>query len=85
MNKDTLSGKWAEIKGDLQKLWGNITDDEWEKTKGDSKAIAGVLQQRYGYAKEDAEQKVSNVVSKYMEKTREKVEIKDDEELRKRH
>ena len=85
MNKDTLAGKWLEIKGDLQKMWGNITDDEWEKTKGDSKAIAGVLQQRYGYAKEDAEQKVSGVVDKYLTKTRENVEIKDEEQLGKRH
>ncbi len=33
MNKDQVSGKWTEIKGDIQKAWGNLTDDELEKNK----------------------------------------------------
>jgi uncharacterized protein YjbJ (UPF0337 family) len=53
MNKDFIAGKWNEIKGELRKTWGNITDDEFEKTKGDAQAIAGIVQQRYGLAKED--------------------------------
>ncbi|ASD63596.1 CsbD family protein [Bdellovibrio bacteriovorus] len=61
MNKDVIQGKWKEIKGDLHKAWGNITDDEWEKTKGDATAIAGILQQKYGMAKEEASEKVSSV------------------------
>jgi uncharacterized protein YjbJ (UPF0337 family) len=82
MNNDTLSGKWKEIKGDLRKLWGNITDDEWEKTKGDATAISGVLQQRYGYAKDEATQKVSGVMDKYLSKKRDDLgEDKENEEL----
>ena len=77
MNSDTLAGKWKEIKGDLRKAWGNITDDEWEKTKGDSTAIAGILQQKYGFAKEDASEKVARFMDKYASATREKLE--DDE------
>ncbi|QDK36300.1 CsbD family protein [Bdellovibrio sp. NC01] len=71
MNNDFIQGKWKEIKGDLRKAWGNVTDDEWEKTKGDATAIAGVLQQKYGMAKEEASQKVSAVMDKYLSSTRE--------------
>lgn len=71
MNKDMIQGKWKEIKGDLRKTWGNITDDEWEQTKGDATAIAGVLQQRYGIAKDDAQRKVSKVMDKYLSEARE--------------
>jgi len=65
MNKDVLQGKWKEIKGDLRKAWGNITDDEFEKTKGDATSIAGIVQQRYGMAKEEASRKVSSIFEKY--------------------
>lgn len=74
MNKDVIQGKWKEIKGELQKSWGNITDDEWEKTKGDSTAIAGLLQQKYGFAKEDASKKVSGLMDKYLSSTKENLE-----------
>ncbi|MGE5086624.1 MAG: CsbD family protein [Bacillota bacterium] len=65
MNKDVLQGKWKEIKGDLRKAWGKITDDEFEKTKGDATTIAGIVQQRYGMAKEEASRKVSSIFEKY--------------------
>jgi uncharacterized protein YjbJ (UPF0337 family) len=48
MNENTVKGKWIEIKGDLQKAWGKLTDDELEQTKGDMKSIGGLIQQRYG-------------------------------------
>jgi len=74
MNKDIIAGKWNEIKGDLRKAWGNVTDDEWEKTKGDSQAIAGILQQKYGFAKDDASSKVGKFMEKYASDTRESLE-----------
>lgn len=74
MNKDIIQGKWKEIKGDLQKTWGKITDDEWEKTKGDATAIAGILQQKYGIAKDEASEKVSGVMNRHLSETRENLE-----------
>ena len=47
LNENTIKGKWLEIKGDIQKAWGKLTDDELEKTKGDMKAIGGLIQQKY--------------------------------------
>ncbi|AFY01793.1 CsbD family protein [Bdellovibrio bacteriovorus] len=74
MNKDIIQGKWKEIKGDLHKAWGNITDDEWDKTKGDATAIAGILQQKYGMAKDEASEKVSSVFAKYASSARESLD-----------
>jgi uncharacterized protein YjbJ (UPF0337 family) len=65
MNRDTIQGKWKEIKGDLRKTWGKITDDEWEQTKGDVTSMAGILQQRYGFAKDDAASKINSVIDRY--------------------
>lgn len=77
MNKDVLQGKWKEIKGDLRKAWGNITDDEFEKTKGDATSIAGIVQQRYGMAKEEASRKVSSIFEKYADAA--KKSLKEDQ------
>lgn len=65
MNSDIIKGKWTEIKGDLRKAWGKITDDEWEQTKGDATSMAGILQQRYGFAKDDATSKINSVLDRY--------------------
>lgn len=66
MNTDLISGKWTEIKGEIQKKWGSLTNDEIEKTKGDLKAMTGLLQQRYGLAKEEASEKLNSLYSKFV-------------------
>ena len=63
-NEDIAQGKWKELKGEIQKAWGNITGDELEKTKGDLKSIAGIIQQKYGIAKEDASTKLAEMANR---------------------
>jgi uncharacterized protein YjbJ (UPF0337 family) len=64
-NENIVKGKWLEIKGDIQKAWGKLTDDELEKTKGDMKAISGLIQQKYGEAEVNADKKVSEIISRF--------------------
>ena len=68
INENVLQGKWREIKGELQKAWGKLTDDELEKTKGDATAIGGLIQQRYGEKQEDYSKKLSDIFSRYSDK-----------------
>ena len=44
MNKETLKGKWEQLKGGVQKQWGKLTDDDLDVIKGDSKILAGKIQ-----------------------------------------
>ncbi|GAA5084219.1 MULTISPECIES: CsbD family protein [Paenalcaligenes] len=60
MNKDTLEGKWTQLKGKARETWGKITDDEFEQAKGDAQQLAGLVQERYGKTKEEAEKEVKN-------------------------
>ncbi|MBK7962798.1 MAG: CsbD family protein [Bdellovibrionales bacterium] len=64
-NENVIKGKWLEIKGDLQKTWGKLSDDDLEKTKGDMKAIGGLIQQRYGEAQENTNKKLENIVKRF--------------------
>ena len=78
LNENTIKGKWLEIKGDIQKSWGKLTDDELEKTKGDFKEIGGLIQQRYGEAQGKANEKLA-VIFKRFESAKDSVvkDIKD--------
>ncbi len=64
-NQNLAKGKWLEIKGDLQKMWGKLTDDELEESKGDIKKIAGLIQQRYGDTQMAFTEKLSSIFKKY--------------------
>lgn len=68
LNENTVSGKWLEIKGEVQKAWGKLTSDELEQTKGDMKAISGLILQRYGAAQENYTQKLSDIFARFTDK-----------------
>lgn len=55
MNKDTLEGKWEQLKGKIREKWGDLTDDDLDQIKGDAQQLKGRLQERYGHTKDDAE------------------------------
>jgi uncharacterized protein YjbJ (UPF0337 family) len=55
MNADVFKGKWLEIKGDVKRRWGKLTDNEVEEIAGTEEMLIGLLQKSYGYAREDAE------------------------------
>lgn len=57
MNSDILKGKWNQIKGDVKKTFGKLTDDDMMVMEGDSTKAVGLLQERYGYSREEAEKR----------------------------
>ena len=56
MNKDIVEGKWKEMRGQIKEAWGKLTDDELEQAGGNADQIVGLLQQKYGYTREHAEE-----------------------------
>ena len=56
MNRDIFEGKWKEMRGQVKEWWGELTDDDLDKAGGKSDQIIGLLQQKYGYTREQAEQ-----------------------------
>ncbi len=65
LNDNLLKGKWTELKGEVQKLWGRLTDDELESTKGEAKSLGGLVQQKYGIKEEEFRDKVNSIISKF--------------------
>ncbi len=65
MNKDQIHGKWNEIKGEITKAWGKITNDELDQAKGNATELAGLVQRKYGTAKDEASKKIDGIFEKY--------------------
>ena len=65
MNKDILQGKWRELKGKVKEQWGRLTDDDPDKIDGKSEQLLGLLQQRYGYARDKAEEEYKRFTERW--------------------
>ena len=58
MNWDQIEGKWEQFKGSAREQWGNLTDDELAEARGNREQLAGLIQERYGKTKEEAEREI---------------------------
>ena len=60
MNKDEVSGNWKQFKGKVKEQWGKLTDDDMTVIEGKRDQLVGKVQERYGYAKDQAEREVKD-------------------------
>jgi uncharacterized protein YjbJ (UPF0337 family) len=65
MNWDQIEGNWKTFKGKAQQQWGKLTNDDLDVIEGKRNELAGRLQNRYGYAKEQAEKEIDNWLSRF--------------------
>ena len=65
MNRDQFSGQWKQIKGEAQRMWGKLTNDDLDQVEGNATKLIGRLQERYGYAKEEAEAEFDRFLTRY--------------------
>lgn len=63
MNWDTIKGKWKQVKGQAQQKWGDLTNDDLDRIEGKREELVGVVQERYGIAKDEAERQVKEFES----------------------
>jgi uncharacterized protein YjbJ (UPF0337 family) len=52
-------GRWDQLKGKVRKLWGQLTDNDLEKAKGDFRQIIGIIKERTGETEEQIEKKLN--------------------------
>jgi uncharacterized protein YjbJ (UPF0337 family) len=67
MNADVLAGKWKQVQGEVKKQWGKLTDDDLVIVEGQKDKLVGLVQERYGYAREKAQHEVDEFFQKYSE------------------
>ncbi len=54
MSEDILKSQWKQIRPQLKSWWSVLTDDDLDKINGRRDQLIGLLQQKYGYTKEQA-------------------------------
>jgi uncharacterized protein YjbJ (UPF0337 family) len=60
MDWDEIERNWTELKGEVKQHWSKLTDEDVEFVKGKYAELLGLLQERYGHAKEQAEQEIND-------------------------
>jgi uncharacterized protein YjbJ (UPF0337 family) len=65
MNKDIFEGKWKQIRGEAKTWWGKLTDDELDQAAGKFDVLAGMLQEKYGYTRERADEEINKRVAEF--------------------
>ncbi len=63
MSNTVLKGKWHELKGSAKAKWGELTNDEIDQVDGDAERLIGLVQQKYGKARDAAEKEVNDWIS----------------------
>ena len=58
MNTEELKGNWNQLKGNVQKQWGKLTNDHMDVIDGNRDILVGKIQEQYGISKEEAEKQV---------------------------
>lgn len=65
MNWDRIEGNWKQIKGKALEQWGKLTDDELDRIAGRREQLVGLIQERYGMAKDEAEKQFDAWIQKH--------------------
>lgn len=65
MNKKTFKGKWRQMRGAIKEEWGQLTDDEIQSLQGRADRLLGLLEERYGYTRQKAEEEIGRFLKKY--------------------
>lgn len=61
---DRIEGSWKQLRGEIRKAWGALTDDEIEEIRGRRDILAGKLQEHYGIAREEANRQIDTWAEK---------------------
>jgi uncharacterized protein YjbJ (UPF0337 family) len=55
MNEDTVKGKWNQLKGEIKRKWGKVTDNDLLEAEGNVDKLVGTIQERSGERREEVE------------------------------
>lgn len=63
INQQVLEGKWNEVKGSIRQKWGQINQDQLQRSKGNVDQLIGLIQRETGEAREQIEAFLADLTS----------------------
>ena len=64
-SKEELKGKWKQQVGAAKVAWGKLTDNELLESEGHVEKLAGLVQERYAVASDEAARQVKEFFAKH--------------------
>jgi uncharacterized protein YjbJ (UPF0337 family) len=65
MNQDISVGQWRQMRGALKSWWGRLTDDDFDWIGGEKDKLIGLIQQKYGQTRDEAQKEVNQRLDEY--------------------
>lgn len=59
-----LEGKWDQLRGRVKETWGDLTDDELDRTEGKWDRVVGTIKERTGETREAIERKLNDLTER---------------------
>jgi len=56
--QNQIAGVWKQVRGEVRKEWGRLTEDDLEQIRGKRTILVGKIQRRYGIAVEEANHQI---------------------------
>ncbi len=56
MDHAKMKGKWNQLKGEIKRKWGQVTDDDLLQAEGDMDKLIGTIQERSGEQRDSIRQ-----------------------------
>lgn len=63
-NSGELKGQWKQQVGTAKIAWGKLTEDELLQSEGHIEKLVGLVQERYGIVRSEAEDQVKAFLDK---------------------
>jgi uncharacterized protein YjbJ (UPF0337 family) len=76
MNKDILEGRWKQMRGEARAWWGKLTDNDLDRAAGKFDVLVGLLQEKYGYSRQQAVDEVEKRVTEYETDLKQKLDTR---------
>lgn len=65
-----LEGKLDQVRGDIKKAWGDVTDDEIDRAEGDVTRLVGIIKEKTGQRERDIERRIEQLAERKKNKGR---------------
>jgi uncharacterized protein YjbJ (UPF0337 family) len=56
--QDQIAGAWKQVRREVRKEWGKLTEDDLEQIKSERTILVGKIRQRYDIAVEEANHQI---------------------------
>jgi len=56
-----FEGKIDQLKGKIRSKWGQVTDDDIERAKGDAQQLVGIIKEKTGKTSQEIERELNRM------------------------